>query len=66
MSAAAGSLIEVEGLTKHFPIRRGVFGREVGSDDWRLPAAPRQARQEQEREQEPSDQTGGLRAQRGR
>jgi oligopeptide/dipeptide ABC transporter ATP-binding protein len=25
------NLIEVEGLTKHFPIRRGVFGREVAA-----------------------------------
>lgn len=24
------SLLEVRGLTKHFPIRRGVFGRAVG------------------------------------
>jgi oligopeptide transport system ATP-binding protein len=32
MSAANGNLIEVEGLTKHFPITRGVFfAREVGA-----------------------------------
>jgi oligopeptide/dipeptide ABC transporter ATP-binding protein len=32
MSAANGNLIEVEGLTKHFPISRGtIFAREVGA-----------------------------------
>jgi oligopeptide transport system ATP-binding protein len=32
MSAADGNLIEVEGLTKHFPISRGmIFAREVGA-----------------------------------
>jgi oligopeptide/dipeptide ABC transporter ATP-binding protein len=32
MSAANGDLIEVEGLTKHFPITRGMFfAREVGA-----------------------------------
>jgi oligopeptide transport system ATP-binding protein len=32
MSAANGNLVEVEGLTKHFPIMRGmIFAREVGA-----------------------------------
>jgi oligopeptide transport system ATP-binding protein len=32
MSVASGNLIEVEGLTKHFPIIRGmIFAREVGA-----------------------------------
>ncbi len=29
-AAPAGPLLEVEGLTKHFPIRRGLFGRVAG------------------------------------
>jgi peptide/nickel transport system ATP-binding protein len=31
MTGGAENLIEVEGLTKHFPIRRGLFSREVAA-----------------------------------
>jgi oligopeptide/dipeptide ABC transporter ATP-binding protein len=31
MTGVAENLIEVEGLTKHFPIRRGLFSREVAA-----------------------------------
>jgi oligopeptide/dipeptide ABC transporter ATP-binding protein len=31
VTAPASALLEVRGLTRHFPIRRGLFGRQVGA-----------------------------------